>query len=181
MTISGLDGLGERCKQYAKDGAKFAKWRCVLKIGRDEPSRLALIENANVLARYASICQQVVKPLHLCQVAGEQPQLHSTSLHAIYSLVLLRRVGDRSVFTFPFISLKIVVVVVILCGSSSDSEFVLGNPIKKYVPTTNTLCCQFVGLLLYPAFTYSLINEHNRSLTEPFSVLKTYKTAHPVD
>ena len=63
MTISGLDGLGERCKQYAKDGAKFAKWRCVLKIGRDEPSRLALIENANVLARYASICQQVVKPL----------------------------------------------------------------------------------------------------------------------
>ncbi|KAK2187428.1 hypothetical protein NP493_165g00003 [Ridgeia piscesae] len=50
-TTQGLDGLGERCKQYAKDGAKFAKWRCVLKIGRDEPSRLALIENANVLAR----------------------------------------------------------------------------------------------------------------------------------
>ena len=61
MTISGLDGLGERCKQYAKDGAKFAKWRCVLKIGPHEPSRLALIENANVLARYACICQQVVK------------------------------------------------------------------------------------------------------------------------
>lgn len=57
-TTQGLDGLGERCKQYAKDGAKFAKWRCVLKIGPNEPSRLALIENANVLARYACICQQ---------------------------------------------------------------------------------------------------------------------------
>ena len=110
MTISGLDGLGERCKQYAKDGAKFAKWRCVLKIGRDEPSRLALIENANVLARYASICQQVVKPLHLCRVAGKRFQLHSMSRRA--ALVSLRKVGDRFVFIFTFIYVKIVVVVV---------------------------------------------------------------------
>ena len=60
-TNPGLDGLAERCKQYAADGAKFAKWRCVLKIGEHLPSRLALIENANVLARYACICQQVVQ------------------------------------------------------------------------------------------------------------------------
>ena len=59
----GLDGLAERCKQYAEDGAKFAKWRSVLKIGKFTPSRLAMIENANVLARYASICQQVVYPI----------------------------------------------------------------------------------------------------------------------
>uniref|UniRef100_A0A3P9C7E3 Fructose-bisphosphate aldolase n=1 Tax=Maylandia zebra TaxID=106582 RepID=A0A3P9C7E3_9CICH len=42
-TTQGLDGLYERCAQYKKDGADFAK--------------LAIIENANVLARYASICQ----------------------------------------------------------------------------------------------------------------------------
>ncbi|MCP6198971.1 fructose-bisphosphate aldolase, partial [Klebsiella pneumoniae] len=35
----------------------FAKWRCVLKIGRNTPSYQAIQENANVLARYASICQ----------------------------------------------------------------------------------------------------------------------------
>uniref|UniRef100_A0A8C2ISE2 Fructose-bisphosphate aldolase n=1 Tax=Cyprinus carpio TaxID=7962 RepID=A0A8C2ISE2_CYPCA len=46
-----------RCAQYKKDGADFAKWRCVLKITPTTPSRLAIIENANVLARYASICQ----------------------------------------------------------------------------------------------------------------------------
>uniref|UniRef100_A0A8C6AE55 Fructose-bisphosphate aldolase n=1 Tax=Marmota marmota marmota TaxID=9994 RepID=A0A8C6AE55_MARMA len=57
-TTQGLDGLSERCAQYKKDGADFAKWRCVLKIGEHTPSSLAIMENANVLARYASICQQ---------------------------------------------------------------------------------------------------------------------------
>lgn len=57
-TTQGLDGLSERCAQYKKDGCDFAKWRCVLKISAHTPSRQAMIENANVLARYASICQQ---------------------------------------------------------------------------------------------------------------------------
>lgn len=53
----GLDDLAQRCAQYKKDGCHFAKWRCVLKIGRFTPSYQAIMENANVLARYASICQ----------------------------------------------------------------------------------------------------------------------------
>uniref|UniRef100_A0A8V5GUQ8 Fructose-bisphosphate aldolase n=1 Tax=Melopsittacus undulatus TaxID=13146 RepID=A0A8V5GUQ8_MELUD len=57
-TTQGLDGLMERCAQYKKDGADFAKWRCVLKISEHTPTPLAIMENANVLARYASICQQ---------------------------------------------------------------------------------------------------------------------------
>lgn len=57
-TTQGLDGLAERCAQYKKDGAQFAKWRCVLKIQQYTPSYQAMVENANVLARYASICQQ---------------------------------------------------------------------------------------------------------------------------
>jgi len=57
-TTQGLDGLSERCAQYKKDGAQFAKWRCVLKITKSTPSYQAMMENANVLARYASICQQ---------------------------------------------------------------------------------------------------------------------------
>ncbi|XP_065892598.1 fructose-bisphosphate aldolase C-like [Dysidea avara] len=56
-TTQGLDGLAERCKEYKKAGCLFAKWRCVLKIGDGMPSELAVKENANVLARYASICQ----------------------------------------------------------------------------------------------------------------------------
>lgn len=55
--IIGLDDLAQRCAQYKKDGCHFAKWRCVLKIGKNIPSYQAILENANVLARYASICQ----------------------------------------------------------------------------------------------------------------------------
>ena len=57
-TTQGLDDLGKRCKNYYENGARFAKWRCVLKIGNGRPSQLAVMENANVLARYASTCQQ---------------------------------------------------------------------------------------------------------------------------
>ncbi|KAM9100092.1 fructose-bisphosphate aldolase B [Sarcophilus harrisii] len=57
-SIQGLDGLSQRCAQYKKDGADFGKWRAVLKITDQCPSNLAIQENANVLARYASICQQ---------------------------------------------------------------------------------------------------------------------------
>ncbi|KAK6057994.1 fructose-bisphosphate aldolase class-I [Cooperia oncophora] len=47
------------CAQVRKkDGAQFAKWRCVHKISYNTPSHMALVEIASVLARYASICQQ---------------------------------------------------------------------------------------------------------------------------
>jgi len=70
-TTQGLDGLAERCAQYKKDGCQFAKWRCALKVGDQTPSYQAMMENANVLARYASICQQnglvpIVEPEVLC-------------------------------------------------------------------------------------------------------------------
>ncbi|KAI3647969.1 hypothetical protein MP228_008190 [Amoeboaphelidium protococcarum] len=58
-TTQGLDGLGERCAKYYQDGARFAKWRSVLKIDTKTgcPSQLSIDENAEVLARYAAICQ----------------------------------------------------------------------------------------------------------------------------
>lgn len=56
----GLDDLDERCKQYYKAGARFAKWRAVLKIDKENnlPSDLSVHENSVTLARYASICIQ---------------------------------------------------------------------------------------------------------------------------
>ncbi|XP_067934040.1 fructose-bisphosphate aldolase-like [Watersipora subatra] len=58
VTAQGLDELNGRCAEYKKHGAAFAKWRCVLKIGSSTPSHLAMEQNATVLARYASVCQQ---------------------------------------------------------------------------------------------------------------------------
>jgi len=55
----GLDDLDVRCKKYYDAGARFAKWRAVLKVDTEKhlPSDLAMHENAVTLARYASICQ----------------------------------------------------------------------------------------------------------------------------
>lgn len=56
----GIDDLDARCQKYYAQGARFAKWRAVLHI-KDvlgaTPSQVSIIENANTLARYASICQ----------------------------------------------------------------------------------------------------------------------------
>jgi fructose-bisphosphate aldolase class I len=54
----GLDKLGETCADYYKQGCRFAKWRAVLRIDKDQPSDKAILENAHGLARYATICQQ---------------------------------------------------------------------------------------------------------------------------
>jgi len=54
----GLDGLRERLAEYSDLGAKFAKWRAVITIGEDIPSRTCIEANAHALARYAALCQE---------------------------------------------------------------------------------------------------------------------------
>lgn len=54
----GLDGLRERLAEYYELGARFAKWRAVITIGDDVPSRACLDANAHALARYAALCQE---------------------------------------------------------------------------------------------------------------------------
>ena len=57
-STQGLDNLGTRCAAYYKQGARFAKWRAVLKISDEGgPSTMAILENAHGLARYAQIAQ----------------------------------------------------------------------------------------------------------------------------
>ena len=54
----GLDGLRERLAEYAKMGARFAKWRAVIAVGDGIPSRDCIEANAQALARYAALCQE---------------------------------------------------------------------------------------------------------------------------
>ena len=54
----GLDGLRDRLIEYRQLGAKFAKWRAVITIGENLPSKACIEANAHVLARYASLCQE---------------------------------------------------------------------------------------------------------------------------
>ena len=54
----GLDGLDERCKEYFTLGAKFTKWRAVIKISDDIPTDACIQANMEALARYAKIVQE---------------------------------------------------------------------------------------------------------------------------
>jgi fructose-bisphosphate aldolase class I len=58
----GLDGLRDRLNAYYALGARFAKWRAVIDIGRGEdesvPSQYCVNVNVHALARYAALCQE---------------------------------------------------------------------------------------------------------------------------
>ena len=53
----GLDGLDERLKEYAAMGAKFTKWRAVIKIGDGMPTDQCIDSNMKALADYAKLVQ----------------------------------------------------------------------------------------------------------------------------
>ncbi len=53
----GLDGLGERLKEYRGLGATFAKWRAIYTISENTPSEDCMKENAKSFAEYARLCQ----------------------------------------------------------------------------------------------------------------------------
>jgi fructose-bisphosphate aldolase class I len=54
----GLDGLGDRLPEYRELGARFTKWRAVLTIGENIPTRGCVEANARALALYAAFCQE---------------------------------------------------------------------------------------------------------------------------
>jgi fructose-bisphosphate aldolase class I len=54
----GLDGLRDRLTEYRQMGARFAKWRAVIAIGDKIPTRTCIDTNAELLARYAALCQE---------------------------------------------------------------------------------------------------------------------------
>ena len=58
MVTEGLDGLRDRCAEYFSLGARFAKWRAVIKIDDGQPSEACVSANAHALARYSAICQE---------------------------------------------------------------------------------------------------------------------------
>lgn len=54
----GLEGLGERLKEYKKMGLKFTKWRAAIAITEVYPSKEAIEENAKRMAEFAFISQE---------------------------------------------------------------------------------------------------------------------------
>ena len=54
----GLDSLRSRLSWYSEMGARFAKWRAVIRINDGVPSSRCVSANAHALARYAALCQE---------------------------------------------------------------------------------------------------------------------------
>ncbi|HXB09243.1 MAG TPA: class I fructose-bisphosphate aldolase [Puia sp.] len=54
----GLDTLRERLATYKELGLRFAKWRAVIRIDTDIPSKACIDANMLELARYAALCQE---------------------------------------------------------------------------------------------------------------------------
>jgi fructose-bisphosphate aldolase class I len=54
----GLDGLRDRLAEYRGLGARFAKWRAVIRVAAGLPTKRCIAANAHALARYASLCQE---------------------------------------------------------------------------------------------------------------------------
>lgn len=57
LVTQGLDGLAGRLQSYRDQGARFAKWREVYGIASQIPSASGIAANAEMLARYAALCQ----------------------------------------------------------------------------------------------------------------------------
>ena len=55
---SGFEGLEERLNKFYDIGARFTKWRALIKISDKYPSEVAIKSNAIDLAKYASIVQK---------------------------------------------------------------------------------------------------------------------------
>jgi fructose-bisphosphate aldolase class I len=105
----GLDGLRDRLAEYSHMGARFAKWRAVIAVSDDIPSRGCIETNAHALARYAALCQEaglvpVVEPevlmdgdhtLERCREVTEEV------LHSVFNQLYLQRVTLEGMILKP--------------------------------------------------------------------------------
>jgi fructose-bisphosphate aldolase class I len=88
FVTEGLDGLKERAEEYYALGARFAKWRAVVKIGEGLPTDASVRMNAVMLARYAGIVQEaglvpIVEPEVLLSGDHSLARAEEVTAHAL--------------------------------------------------------------------------------------------------
>jgi fructose-bisphosphate aldolase, class I len=105
----GLDGLRYRLKEYARLGARFAKWRAALSIGQEIPSKNCMISNANALARYAALCQEfglvpIVEPEVLMSGSHSSETCYKVTrevLNAVFDQLYLHNIALEGIILKP--------------------------------------------------------------------------------
>ncbi len=91
LITQGLDGLAERLRGYKQQGARFAKWREVYAIDNQTPTKHGIEANAEMLARYAAVCQEeglvpIVEPEVLMD-GGHDIERHAEVTEAVQHAV----------------------------------------------------------------------------------------------
>jgi fructose-bisphosphate aldolase, class I len=105
----GLDGLRDRLAEYRGMGARFAKWRAVIRITGDLPSATCVSVNAHALGRYAALCQEgglvpIVEPEVLMDgshTIERCEEVTSVVLHAVFRALFEQRVSLESMLLKP--------------------------------------------------------------------------------
>ena len=100
----GLDGLRDRLSEYHGMGARFAKWRAVIRITDALPSAACVSANAHALGRYAALCQDarlvpIVEPELLMDGAHSIERCEEVTgavLHAVFDALFEQPPQDRA-------------------------------------------------------------------------------------
>ena len=105
----GLDGLRDRLSEYHGMGARFAKWRAVIRITDKLPSVACVSANAHALARYAALCQEqhvvpIVEPEVLMNGAHtieRCEEITGAVLHTVFHALFEQGVSLESMLLKP--------------------------------------------------------------------------------
>ncbi|HEX2478055.1 MAG TPA: class I fructose-bisphosphate aldolase [Geminicoccaceae bacterium] len=105
----GLDGLRDRLAEYHRMGARFAKWRAVIRIADALPSPACVSANAHALARYAALCQEqhvvpIVEPEVLMDGAHTIERCEEVTgavLHAVFHALFEQGVSLEAMLLKP--------------------------------------------------------------------------------
>jgi fructose-bisphosphate aldolase, class I len=105
----GLDGLRDRLAEYHGMGARFAKWRAVIRVTPNLPSPACVSANAHALARYAALCQEqglvpIVEPEVLMNGAHtieRCEQVTGKVLHVVFDALFEQGVSLQAMLLKP--------------------------------------------------------------------------------
>ena len=142
LVTEGLDGLRERLTKYKEAGARFAKWRAVITIGKGIPTDYCIHTNAHALGRYAALCQEqdivpIVEPevlmdadntIEVCEEVTDR------TLKAVFDELYRQQVALEGIILKPnmVISGK-------KCKTQADRKTVAARTLavlKRHVPAT---------------------------------------------
>jgi fructose-bisphosphate aldolase, class I len=105
----GLDGLRDRLRDYRELGARFAKWRAVVRIDSDLPTRGCVEANSHALARYSALCQEagivpIVEPEVLMDgehTIDRSEEVTAAALRAVFDRLAEQRVLVEGIVLKP--------------------------------------------------------------------------------